>query len=123
MRVALNRQVQRGVGRIQVAHPGRPVGQPLDPDRAEHRLERALVTRLEAAAYDLLVADDPLQTLLAQRPQGQVIVKQPAQQLPPVDREPFLKLGMREPGGVGSVQEVDQRLELLPAAGRLSGFS
>ena len=103
---------------MQVPDPGRPVRQPLDPHRAEHRLQRADVTGLEPGANHALIAGHPLQALLSRGPQRQMIINQPTQQLPAVYLKPLLKLRMRQPGSVCRVQEADQRLKLLPAAGK-----
>ena len=42
-----------------------------------------------------------------------MIIKQPAQKLPTVAVKTLLKLGVREPRGVGAVEKTHQRLELL----------
>jgi hypothetical protein len=103
---------------MEVPHPRRPVRQPLHTHGPEHRLERPRVTWLEAAAHLSLIADDLLKVLLAQGPQRQMIVKQAAQQLTPVNIKMLLKLRVREPGGVRPIKGADQRLELLPAGGK-----
>jgi hypothetical protein len=125
VRVALDRQIQRRVGGMQVPHPGRPVRPPPHAYGPEHRLQRAPVTILHAAADHSLIASDLLKPRLAQGAQRQMIIEQAAQQLPPVNIKMLLKLGMRQAGGVGPIKEADQRLELLPAgdkgtAGRLA---
>jgi hypothetical protein len=90
--VALDRQVQRRVGWMKVPHPGRPVGQSLHRHGAERRLKRADMTCLDAPARHALLADHLLMSLLAHRPQRQMIIQQPAQQLPPVAVRRLLKL-------------------------------
>jgi hypothetical protein len=125
VRVALDRQIQRRVGGMQVPHPGRPVRPPPHAYGPEHRLQRAHVTILHAAADHSLIAGDLLKPRLAQGAQRQMITEQAAQQLPPVNINMLLKLGMRQAGGVGPIKEADQRLEPLPAgdkgtAGRLA---
>jgi len=52
-----------------------------------------------------------------------MIIEQAAQQLPPVDIQVLLKLGVRQARGVRAIQEVDQRLEPLPAGGKRSTAS
>ena len=118
MRVTLDRQIQRRVGRMQIPHPWRPVGQPLDRHGPEHRLQRAPVTLLHPAADHPLIPGDLLKARLSHRPQRQMITEQAAQQLPPVNIKMLLKLGMREPGGVGPIKETDQRPKPLPASGK-----
>ena len=118
--MALDRQVQRRVSRMQVPQPGRPVGQPPDRHCPEHRLQRARVAGLNPPAPGPLIADHLINALLAEGPQRQMVSQQPAQQLPPVPVKTLLQLGMREPGGVGSVQKAHQRRELL-TAGREPG--
>jgi hypothetical protein len=49
-----------------------------------------------------------------------MIIKQAAQQLPPVNIKMLLKLGVREPGSVRPIKEADQRLKLPPACGNAS---
>jgi hypothetical protein len=73
------------------------------------------------ACAPFLIASDLLQALLAQGPQ--MIIKQAAQQLPPVNIKMLLKLGTREPGGVRPIKEADQRLKPLPAGGKGSTAS
>ena len=69
MRVTLDRQIQRRVGRVQIPDPRRPVGQPLHAHGPEHRLKRSHVTWLDPRAHLSLIAGDLLQALLAQGPQ------------------------------------------------------
>jgi len=94
VRVTLGRQIQPGVGRVQVPDPRRPVGQPLDLDLAEHRLQRAGVSGLHPAAQDALITGHLLQARLAHGPQREMIIKQPPQQLPPVAVKMILELPM-----------------------------
>jgi hypothetical protein len=115
MGVPLDRQIQRRVGRMQIPEAGRPVRQPLHGHGAEHRLKRAHMTGLDPAARHPLITDDLIQALFADRAQREMVIKQPAQQLPPVAVKMLLKLGVREPRGVRPVQEAQQRLELLTA--------
>jgi hypothetical protein len=113
--VTLDRQIQRRVGRMPIPDAGRPVRQPLHGHGPEHRLQRPAVTGLDPAARHPLITDDLIQALLADRPQREMVIQQPAQQLPPVAREMLLKLGVRAPGGVRPVQEAQQQPELLTA--------
>ena len=76
------------------------------------------MTGLDPRAPDPLIADDLLEPLLADRPQRQMIIQQPAQQLPPVPVKTLLKLRVRQPSRIRPVQETDQRLELLLAGAR-----
>ena len=97
MGVTLDRQVQRRVGRMQIPDAGRPVRQPLDRHRPEHRLQRTPMTGLDPTARHTLITDDLVQALLADRAQREMVIEQPAQQLPPVAVKMLLKLGVREP--------------------------
>ena len=107
VRMALDRQVQRRVGRMQVPHSGRPIGQPFDPHRPEHRLQRARVTGLDPPAPSPLNARDLTDALLPRGPQRQMIRQQPAQQLArvrssgPQDRH-------AQPCGIGSVEKAQR---------------
>jgi len=103
---------------MEVPHPRRPVGQPFHAHGPEHRLKRPHVTWLDPRARRSLIADDLLKALLAQRPQRQMIIKQAAQQLPPLNIKTLLKLRVREPGSVRPIKEADQRLKQLPAGGK-----
>ena len=69
----------------------------------------------DPAAGHLVITDNRVQALLTDRAQREVVIKQPAQQLPPVTVKTLLKLGMFQASGVGPVHEADQRLELLTA--------
>jgi hypothetical protein len=51
-----------------------------------------------------LIADHLIEALLARCPQRQMIIEQPAQQLPPVAVKTLLKLRVREPGRVRPVR-------------------
>jgi hypothetical protein len=123
VRVTLDRQIQCRVGGMQVPHPRRPIGQPLHAHGSEHRLQCTYVTWLDPGAYPSLIAGDLLEARLAHGPQRQMIIKQAAQQLPPVNIEVLLKLGMRQAGSVRPIKKADQRLELLPAGGKGSPAS
>jgi hypothetical protein len=121
--VPLDRQIQRRVGRMQIRQPRRPVSQPLHRHRAEHRLERPGVPGLDPTTRHPLITDDLIQALLANRPQRQMIIEQPPQQLPPVAVKTLLKLGVRQPRRIRPVQEAQQRLELLTARSEPSRHS
>ena len=73
---------------------------------------------LDPAAEHPLIASDLLKARLAHGPQRQMIIKQAAQQLPPVNIEMLLKLGVREPASVHPIKKADQRLKLPPACGK-----
>ena len=76
------------------------------------------MTFLHTTADDSLIAGDLLTARLAQGAQRQMIIKQAAQQFPPVDVKMLLKLGVRQAGGVRPIQETDQRLKSPPAGGK-----
>jgi hypothetical protein len=122
VRVTLDRQVQRRVGGMQVPQSGRAVRQPLDRHGPEHRLKRTSVPALDPATRHPLIADHPLEALLADRPQRQMVIQQPPQQLPSVAVKTVLELGVREPRGVRPIQETQQRLELLTARTKASRY-
>ena len=73
------------------------------------------MTGLDPPAPGPLIAEDTPEALLAEGPQRQMIIQQPAQQLPPVAVKTLLQLGMRQPRGIGSIQKAQQRLELFTA--------
>ena len=55
------------------------VGQALDLDHAEHRLQRAGVPGLDPTMHHALIAHDLLKALLADRAQREMIIEQPPQ--------------------------------------------
>ena len=71
----------------------------------------------DAAAGDPVGVGDRVEALLAARPQVQVVLQQPAHQLPPAGVEFGLQLGVLHRGGLGAVEETHHRLERLPAGG------
>jgi hypothetical protein len=78
------------------------------------------MTCLDPPPRHALVADHLLMPLLADRPQRQMIIQQPAQQLPSVAVQTPLKLAVREPGSVRPIQKHKRdsncsRLEPNPA--------
>src|ERR1039458_173144 len=98
---------------MQVPKSRRPVRQRLHAHCPEHALKRPGVPGLNAPASDSFIAGHLLEALLADRPQREMIIKQPAQQLPPVAVKTLLELGVRETRGAGSVQKANQSLKLL----------
>jgi len=98
---------------MQVRQSGRPVRQALDRHGPEHRLQRAGVSGLDPTARHPLITDNRVETLLTDGPQRQMIIQQPAQQLPPVTADALLQPGVIQASRVGPVKEPDQRLELL----------
>ena len=73
------------------------------------------MTRLHPSARDPLVADDLLKAPLAHRSQRQMIIQQPAQQLPALAVKTLFQFGMREPSSIRPIQKPHQRLKLLSA--------
>ena len=65
------------------------------------------MTGLDPSADHALLADHLLQAPLSRCAQRQVIIQQPAQQLPPVYFKPLLELRVRERSGICPVQETD----------------
>lgn len=76
------------------------------------------MTLLHAATDDSLIASHLLKARLARGSQRQMISKQAAQQLSPMNIKMLLKLAVREAGGIRPVKEADQRLEPFPAGGK-----
>ena len=97
------------------------VGQPRHPHLAEHRGQRAGVPGLDPAAGDLPGVGHFRQALLAQRPQLQVILHQPAQQLATGLLQVGFQLGVRQAGGLGAVEETQRRVEQRAAGGESLG--
>ena len=97
MRVTLHGQIQRRVSGMKVAHPGRPIRQPLNAEGPEHRLKGTNMTCLDPTADHPLFASDILTAVLADRPQRQMVIQQPAQQIAAIAIKVLLKLGVREP--------------------------
>ena len=60
---------------------------------------------LDPTTNQPLITDHLLQALLADRPQRQMIIQQPPQQLPPVAVKTLLKLRVRQALGIGPVQK------------------
>jgi hypothetical protein len=73
------------------------------------------VPGLDPTARHPLITDDLIKALLTDRPQRQMVIQQPAQQLPPVTADALLQPGVIKTSSVGPVQKTDQRLELLTA--------
>ena len=79
---------------MQILLPARPVDQPADRDLPEHALKPALVTALHCLVSHPATVQDQLGALLAAGAQREMILKQRAQKLAPVDLQPGLQLGM-----------------------------
>jgi hypothetical protein len=71
--------------------------------------------RFDPTAGHLIVPDNLRKALLADRAQREVVIKQPAQKLPPVTVKTLLQASVIQTSRVGPVHETDQRLELLTA--------
>lgn len=69
----------------------------------------------DPTAGHLIVPDNLRQALLADRAEREVVIKQPAQKLPPVTVKTLLQASVIQASSVGPVHETDQRLELLTA--------
>jgi hypothetical protein len=69
----------------------------------------------DPTAGHLVITDNVLKALLTDRAKRQVIIEQPAQQLPPVTVDAVLQSGVIQASSVGPVQETDQRLKPLAA--------
>jgi hypothetical protein len=108
VRVLLHRQVQRGVGGIQVGVAAAAVRQPGHRYLAEHRGQGAGVPGLDGTAGHLLGVGHLLQALLALRPQLQVILHELAEQLATGLLQVGLQFGMLQAGGLGAVEEAQR---------------
>ena len=117
VRVLLHRQVQRGVGGIQVGVTAATVGLPGHRHLAEHRGQRAGMPGLDGTAGLLPGVGHLLQALLALRPQLQVILHQLAEQFATGLLQVGLQVGMLQAGGLGAVEETQRRLKQRAAGG------
>jgi hypothetical protein len=109
--VLLDRQVQRGVGGIQVGMATAAVRQSGYRHLAEHGGQPALMSGLDAAAGHPLGVGHLLQALLALRPQVQVILHQLTHQFTAPALKLCLQLGVFQPGRLGAIEEARHRLE------------
>ncbi len=88
-------QVQHRVRRIEVGRARRAVGDPGHRDRAKHGVQVTLMVLFRMGAHHTVSAGHTLgQSLLATRPQVQVVLKQAAHQLSGTLSELILQLGM-----------------------------
>lgn len=110
----VDRQVQRAVGGIQVAPPPRAVRQAAHADLAEDRHQRPFVTALQVAVALPVATPNIPDPDLPLRAQPQMLLEQPAMQLPGVDQQPVLQLAMREAGRLLARQPVELRVKQLP---------
>ena len=118
VRVLLRRQVQKPVGGIQVLAPARPVGEPLDPDLAEHRRKRPPVTALDAPARHTVGIDDPVEPRLPARVQIEVILEQLPHQLTAVPVKTRLQLSVIQRPALLTPEEPHERVEPLLRPGK-----
>jgi len=96
-----------------MATSGRPVRHPGDRHLPEHRPQHAPMFSFDPTAGHLILTDNRPEALLTDRAYREMIIKQPAQKLPPVAVQTLLKPGVIKTSGVSPVQEANQRLELL----------
>jgi hypothetical protein len=82
VRVLLDRQVQLGVGRVEVGCPRCAVGQALHADLAEHRRQCSGVPAFDPRAVHPVGIDHLVGAAFAGRPQIQMILRQLPHQLP-----------------------------------------
>ena len=111
------RQVQRRVRRVQVRRLRRPIGHPGHSDLPEHSRQLPLVPGLGAGPRDTVRASHLRAPLLAGRPQVQVILVQPPQQLPAPRIQLLLQLGVRQPGRLPARQPLLNLGETCPGLG------
>ncbi len=112
MGVALGRQVERSVGRVQVGPAATPIGQPGDAHLAEDGGERAGMARLHRGSPGPLGVDDGLQARLTLGAEVQMILEEQAEQLPALGAEAVLQLCVAEGTGPVAVKEGDDVIEL-----------
>jgi hypothetical protein len=70
----------------------------------------------DPSAGHLVITDNRVQTLLTDRTEREMVIKQPAQQLPAVTVKALLQPRVIHASRIGPVHEADQRLELLTAS-------
>src|SRR5439155_19627568 len=109
---------QKPVGGIQVLAPARPVGEPLDPDLAEHRRKRPPVTALDAPARHTVGIDDPVEPRLPARVQIEVILEQLPHQLTAVPVKTRLQLSVIQRPALLTPEEPHERVEPLLRPGK-----
>jgi hypothetical protein len=118
--VALLGQVEGGIGGVQVRRSPMAIGQALDGHGAEHGGELAVVAGLDAAVGDAVGVDD-LDALLPGGAQVQVVLEEPAQQLPTPAVEIVLQLGVGQRAGLGALQPADDVLQARPGPAERRG--
>jgi hypothetical protein len=111
----LDGQVQRAVGRAQVAVRLRAVRDPADGDLAEHRRKRTPASALHTPAPHPVAAEHAvLNRPLAQRAEIEMILVDLAEQCARVTPEPRLQLAMLKTGSLRSVSPREVLLKQLP---------
>ena len=112
MGVALLRQVQVCVRRVEVGFSPPPVRHAGDLQLTDDAGERPLVALLDRAAGHAGLVDDDVPAHFVRRPQVEVVLEEKAQQLPALRRDVALELGVGEGAGCASAEEAADHLEL-----------
>src|SRR5258708_3453038 len=110
VREELVRQVQHGVGRVQVDAAASAVGETGDRHLAEHRVQPTMVAGREAASGHPVGTDDRFQTRLPERAQVQRVLVHLPLQLAAPGIQPLLQLAVGHAGGL-PLQAVQRRLK------------
>src|SRR6202142_2464858 len=113
----LDRQIQDPVSDIPVLLPPRAVREPLDAHLPKHAVQRTPMTRFDRAALHAMLVTNPVQTLLAQRAEVQMVLQKTAQQLPPGAIKTSLQIPVLTPGRLRRRQTADDLLKTLARAG------
>ena len=116
VRVFLGRQVQLGVGRVQIRAARCPIRHSRHADLAEHGGQRAGVAGLDPGTHHSIGAEHLGAGAFAVCAQVHAVLEQLPQQLTALALQLGLQLGVIEGGGLGVVKPVQRRAEQRPAA-------
>ena len=122
VRVFLGRQVQLGVGRVQIRSARCPIRHSRHADLAEHGGQRAGVAGLDPGTHHSIGADHLGAGAFAVCAQVHAVLEQLPQQLTALALQLGLQLGMIERGGLGAVKPVQRRAEQRPRRDERVGF-
>ncbi|MEA2501070.1 MAG: hypothetical protein QOD01_1181 [Actinomycetota bacterium] len=116
VRVALLRQVEHGVGRVEVLLTPPAVGDAVHLNLAEDGGQGPPVGGLRATPWHPLGVNDLVDPRLSVGPEVQVVLVELAQQRPAPLLHGIFELTMAERRCLGTLQEGNQRVEDLPGA-------
>ena len=115
------REVEHGVSGVQVRPRRCAVGDPGHLDLAEHRAQLPGVVGLDPGPGGPVGPEDR-DRALPLCAQVQVVLQEPAEQLPARHLQVVLQLAVAGRGGLGAVEEGQHRLEPLAAGGEAAGL-